>query len=132
TDSNVIQPKGQGVRCGLRRKPEGTRKVPSYARLPRRTSGTLPPPARRSCAVASNVKTAPAGSLVSMLAFAGRLSIGAVVSVTVTAKDAAALFPCPSVALQATFVAPTGNVTPLAGVQLIATPPSRISAADAA
>jgi hypothetical protein len=53
------------------------------------------------------------------------------VSVTVTVNEAAPLLPRASVAVQLTVVAPTGNVDPLAGVQVTGRGPSTPSLADA-
>jgi len=69
---------------------------------------------------------------VSTAAFGGKVSDGAVVSLTVTVKDfAVALFPCRSLAVHVTVVAPNGNVAPLDGVQLTVTLLSKLSVADA-
>ena len=65
------------------------------------------------------------------VAFAGTVTTGPVVSVTVTVNEAAPLLPRVSVAVQLTVVAPSGNVEPLAGVQLTATLPSTMSVAVA-
>jgi hypothetical protein len=51
------------------------------------------------------------------------------VSVTVTVKDAVPVLLRTSVAVQVTVVVPSGNVDPLAGVQLTATLPSTTSLA---
>ena len=59
------------------------------------------------------------------------MTTGPVVSVTVTVNDAAPLLPRVSVAVQVTVVAPSGNVAPLAGVQVTATLPSTRSVAVA-
>jgi hypothetical protein len=55
---------------------------------------------------------------------------GAVVSVTVTVNVLVPTFARLSVAEQVTVFTPAGNVAPLAGVQLTATPPSTASTAD--
>jgi hypothetical protein len=70
------------------------------------------------------VKTAPVALVASTLAFAGTLTTGPVVSVTVTVNEAAPLLPRVSVAVHVTVVTPRGNAAPLAGVQLTATLPS--------
>jgi hypothetical protein len=69
---------------------------------------------------------------VSTVAFGGKVSDGAVVSLTVTVKDfATALFPCTSLAVHVTVVVSNGNVAPLGGVQLTVTLLSKLSVADA-
>src|SRR2546428_3584109 len=88
-------------------------------------------PSIASVAGAVNVKTAPVALVASTVAFAGTVTTGPVVSVTVTVNEAALWLPCASVAAQVTVVAPNGNVDPLVGVQLVATTPSRRSVADA-
>src|SRR5438128_1095621 len=77
------------------------------------------------------MKGAPAALVASTVAFAGTVTTGAVVSVTVTVNDAVPRLPCASVAAQVTVVGPNGKVNPLAGVQVVASGPSRISVADA-
>ena len=74
---------------------------------------------------------APALLAASIVVFAGTVIVGFVVSVTVTVKVLLAAFACASVAEHVTVVAPNGNVDPLAGRQLTATVPSKISVADA-
>src|SRR5256712_11577869 len=88
-------------------------------------------PSSASVADAVKVKTAPVAPVASIVAFAGTVTTGPVVSFTVTVNDAALWFPCASVALQVTVVAPNGNVDPLAGAQLVATGPSSASVAEA-
>src|SRR2546422_3042171 len=87
-------------------------------------------PSSASVADVVKVKTAPAALVASTVAFAGTVTTGPVVSVTVTVNDAALWLPCASVALQVTAVAPNGNVDPLAGVHVVATAPSSASVAD--
>jgi ribosomal protein L10 len=77
------------------------------------------------------VKTAPVALVASTLAFAGTVTTGPAVSVTVTVKEAAPLLPRVSVAVQVTVVVASGKVAPLAGVQLTATLPSIPSVAVA-
>ena len=77
------------------------------------------------------MKIAPVALVASTVAFAGTVTTGPVVSATVTVKDAAPLLPRVSVAVQLTVVAPSGNVAPLAGVQVTATLPSTTSLAVA-
>ena len=84
-----------------------------------------------SCAAAVYVNTAPLAAVASTVAFAGTVTTGPVVSVTVTVNEADRLLPCASLASHVTAVPPNGNVAPLAGVQLTATPPSIVSVADA-
>jgi len=62
---------------------------------------------------------------------AGGVTDGANVSTTITLNDAVRVFPCVSLAVQATVVAPSGNVDPLADVQVATTLPSTASTADA-
>src|SRR2546422_4363482 len=88
-------------------------------------------PSSRSVAEAVKVNTAPAALVASTVAFAGTVTTGPVVSFTVTVNDSALWLPCASVALQVTVVGPNANVAPLAGVQLVATLPSRRSVAEA-
>jgi hypothetical protein len=77
------------------------------------------------------VNAAPVAPVASTDAFAGTVTTGPVVSVTVTVNDAAPVFPFMSVAVQLTVVAPSGTVDPLAGVQVTARGPSTTSLADA-
>ena len=88
-------------------------------------------PSTASLAVAEYVKLAPVALVASIVASAGTVTTGAVVSVTVKVKEAAALLPRASVAVQLTVVAPSGTVDPLAGAQFTATMPSTASAAVA-
>src|SRR2546425_384766 len=88
-------------------------------------------PSRRSVDDAVKVYGAPVAPVASIVAFAGTVTMGPVVSFTVTVNAAALWFPCASVALQVTVVAPNGNVDPLAGAQLVATGPSSASVAEA-
>jgi hypothetical protein len=74
---------------------------------------------------------APVAPVASTLALAGTVTTGPLVSATVTVNDAAPLLPRASVAVHVTVVAPSGNVDPLAGVQVTATEPFTTSAADA-
>jgi hypothetical protein len=91
-------------------------------------TGTSP----STASVAEEVKlnAAPVAPVASTLAFAGTVTFGAVVSVTVTVKEAARLLPRASVAVQLTAVGPSGNVDPLAGVHVTSTTPSTLSVAD--
>jgi len=85
----------------------------------------------RSVAVTEYV-TAAVVLLVVVVMLAGTLSVGAVVSLTVTVKVALPVLPAESVAVQVTGVAPSLNVLPEAGVQVVATEPLTESVADAA
>jgi hypothetical protein len=93
---------------------------------------TATTPSRVSVADALKVKAAPAELVASTLAFAGTVTAGPVVSATVTENDADPVLPRVSVVVHVTVVAPSGNVAPLAGVQLTATLPSIVSVADVA
>jgi hypothetical protein len=88
-------------------------------------------PSTLSVAEAVKLYAAPLLLVASTVAFAGTVTTGAVVSWTVTVKDAEAAFPCASVAEHCTMVVPNGKVSPLAGVQLVATAPSTLSVAEA-
>src|SRR5262245_16934406 len=88
-------------------------------------------PLMLSTADAVNVNDAPVGPVASIVAFAGTVTTGSVVSTTVTVNDAVPVLPCASVALHVTAVTPNGNVSPLAGVQVVASVPSTLSVADA-
>src|SRR5207244_3181193 len=88
-------------------------------------------PSTASVAEAVNVSPAPSGPVASTFVFEGTVMVGAVVSLTVTVKLLAPTFARLSLAVQVTVVAPSGNVAPLAGVQLTATGPSIASVADA-
>src|SRR6185295_18035455 len=88
-------------------------------------------PSTRSLADAVKLNTAPLEPVASTVAFAGTVTTGPVVSVTVTVNDAAPLLPFVSVAVQFTVVGPSGKVVPLAGVQVTGRDPSTRSLADA-
>src|SRR5207249_969040 len=88
-------------------------------------------PSTRSLAVAVKLNTAPVAPVASTVALAGTVTTGPTVSVTVTVNDAAPVLPLASVAVQWTVVAPSGNVAPLAGVQVTGRGPSTTSVADA-
>src|SRR3989442_9264956 len=88
-------------------------------------------PSSTSVADAVKVYAAPAALVASTVAFAGTVTIGPVVSVTVTVKVLVPTLAWLSVAVHVTIVAPNGNVAPLTGVQLTATLPSRRSVAEA-
>ena len=88
-------------------------------------------PSTMSTALAVKVTTAPAALVASTVILAGTMSIGGVVSRTVTVKLPWAVLPCASVAVQFTVVAPMAKVLPEAGVELTATLPSTRSVAPA-
>src|SRR6185295_8984099 len=88
-------------------------------------------PSKTSVADAVNVNGAPAGLVASTVAFVGTVTIGPLVSDTVTTNVAVRWLARVSVAEQLTVVVPKWNVDPLAGVQLTATVPSTRSVADA-
>jgi hypothetical protein len=88
-------------------------------------------PSIPSFAVAVYVTIAPVALVASTLAFAGTVTTGPVVSVTVTVKEAAPVLPRVSVAVHVTVVVPSGKVAPLAGTQFATTLPSTASLAVA-
>ena len=65
-----------------------------------------------SVAVAVYETAAPVGPVASTTLFAGRVSVGGVVSTTVIVNEPLALLPLASVAVQLTVVAPSANVLP--------------------
>src|SRR6266850_4708616 len=85
-----------------------------------------------SVPVAANVAGAPAALRASSVWLPGTCSTGAVVSWTVIVNDAVLRLPASSVAVQLTGVEPSGNTTPLAAEQTIATSASTASVAAAA
>ena len=86
-------------------------------------------PSTMSMAVAENVTTAPLCSVFPMVMFAGTLTIGGVVSRTVTVKLAVAELPAASAAVHVTVVVPIGKVVPDAGAQVTGTAPSTLPVA---
>ena len=92
---------------------------------------TATTPSTVSAADAVKLNGAPPGPVASIVALAGTVTTGRVVSLTVIVNDAVLRLPCASVAVHVTVVAPIGNVAPLAGVQVTATLPSKASTADA-
>jgi len=88
-------------------------------------------PSTMSVAEVENVATAPDGPVASSVIFAGRVSVGGIVSCTVTVKLPLAVFPFESVAEQLTVVVVIGNVLSEDGTQVTATAPSTMSDADA-
>jgi hypothetical protein len=81
-------------------------------------------PSTTSLADAVKVNAAPVAPVASTVVLAGTVTAGPTVSVTVTVNEAAPVLPLVSAAVQWTVVGPSGNVDPLAGVQLTATGPS--------
>jgi hypothetical protein len=63
--------------------------------------------------------------------FAGTVTVGPVVSSTLTVKLPGFVLPCASVAEQFTVVGPSGNVDPDGGLHITGTGPSTLSFADA-
>jgi hypothetical protein len=88
-------------------------------------------PSTLSAADAEYVNTAPVGPVASMVAFAGSVNAGGVVSATVTLNEAEPVLPWVSVAVQVTVVVPSANVKPLAGAQVTGRTPSTLSVAEA-
>jgi hypothetical protein len=88
-------------------------------------------PSMLSVADAEYVNTAPVGPVASTVAFAGTVRTGGAVSLTVTVNEAEPVLPRVSVAVQVTVVVPSGNVEPLAGLQLTGRAPSILSLAEA-
>ena len=72
--------------------------------------------ARSFAAGSAKPTTAPLAPVASTVMFAGGVTTGAVVSVTVTVCVAVPVLPAPSVALQVTVVAPTANGPVISGV----------------
>jgi len=64
------------------------------------------------------VTTAPFEAVACAVTFAGTVTVGALVSTTVTVKLALDLLPDASVAVHVTVVVPNGNVEPDAGVHV--------------
>jgi hypothetical protein len=85
-----------------------------------------------SAAVAVYVTVAPVAESASIVLSSGSDSVGAIVSVTVTAKLEVAWLPAASAAVQSTVVTPTGNVEPDAGRHETVGEPSARSVAVAA
>ncbi len=89
-------------------------------------------PATVSSASVMNAAVAPAGPVASLVMFAGSVSVGAVVSTTVTSNEPPVALPCASSAEQSTVVVPSGYIEPLSGVHVTATVPSTTSLAEGA
>src|SRR5207237_7204192 len=83
-------------------------------------------PSTLSLALAEKVTLVPAGLGVFTLKLPGTVTAGAVWSTrfTVTLKLALPVFPCESVAVQVTFVVPTGKLLPEDGLQVGVSGPS--------
>src|SRR5206468_3925265 len=92
---------------------------------------TLSVPSTMSLAVAVKVTVAPAALVASAVIGAGQLTVGAVVSRTVTANEQVLVLCAASKALQVTVVLPRAKVLPLAGKQVTASVPSTMSLAVA-
>jgi hypothetical protein len=88
-------------------------------------------PSTASAAVALYVNNAPPGAVASTVALAGTVTTGAIVSTTVTVNEAEVVLPRVSAAVHDTVVVASGNVDPLAGVQIAAMLPSTTSIAVA-
>lgn len=93
-------------------------------------TGTIDP-LTRSVALAAKVAVAPDAPAASLLMFAGTVTVGALVSRTVTVNDPVAWLPALSDALQFTVVTPSGNVLPDAGAHEGVTAPLIASDAEA-
>jgi hypothetical protein len=85
----------------------------------------------RSEANAKYVMTAPLGPVASAGGSTGTVTVGAVLSWTVTVNEFVPMFPELSVAEHVTVLCPSGNVLPDAGAQLGVMLPSMLSDADA-
>jgi hypothetical protein len=88
-------------------------------------------PLTTSVADAENVTTAPAALVAGVVMFAGTVTVGAWLSVTVTWKLALPVFPAASCAVQVTVVGPSGKVEPDGGLQVTGRAPLIASFADA-
>jgi hypothetical protein len=87
-------------------------------------------PSTMSVADDVKVAVAPAEEVPSTVMFAGTVTTGEVVSLTVTAKVLLPVLPATSVAEQVTVVVPIAKVEPEAGEQVEANTPSTLSVAD--
>src|SRR5204863_77302 len=88
-------------------------------------------PSTISVADAVKVATAPAALVASTTIGGGAVTVGGVVSTTVTWKLALPVLPCASVRMQLMRVSASPNVLPEAGLQVVATLPSTMSLAEA-
>src|SRR5512140_972048 len=84
-----------------------------------------------SVADAENVTAAPDGPVASSVIFEGTVTVGGVVSTTVTLNEPCPVLPCASVALHDTSVVPSAKIDPECGVHVVLTLPSTMSVADA-
>src|SRR5439155_464626 len=75
-------------------------------------------PSTRSLAVAVKLATAPAALVASFVMSDGQVTVGAVVSRTVTVNEQVPVLWAASVAVQVTVVLPRAKVLPLAGAQV--------------
>src|SRR4030067_756333 len=87
-------------------------------------------PSTTSDAEAVKVTTAPEGPVASTVVPGGTITVGAVVSCTVTMKLLLPVFRLASVASQLTVVSPIAKVEPETGVQSVVNGPSTISNAE--
>src|SRR5437773_3200319 len=92
---------------------------------------TLSLPSTMSLAVAVKVTVAPAALVASAVIGAGQLTVGAVVSRTVTANEQVLVLCATSKTVQVTVVLPRAKVLPLAGEQVTLSAPSTMSLAVA-
>ena len=88
-------------------------------------------PSTRSDAEAENVTTAPLELVACTLMSDGSVSVGGVLSTTVTLKEAEPVRPALSVTEQETVVEPNANIEPDEGVQVGVKEPSTRSDAEA-
>ena len=84
-----------------------------------------------STAVTVYFTEAPPADVASTVSSSGSFRTGGVVSATVTVKPPLAWFPCASVTVQATCVAPIAKIESGRGAQRGVTTPSTLSVADA-
>jgi hypothetical protein len=87
-------------------------------------------PSTVSIAEAVKLTVTPAALVASLKIFAGTAITGAIVSRTVTVKEALPVFPRASVAEQVTVVAPIAKIEPEAGEQIGVNTPLTVSVAD--
>jgi hypothetical protein len=88
-------------------------------------------PSTMSLAEAEYVTTAPPGPVAAVVMLAGTVTVGGVVSCTVTTKESEPVLLWESVAVQVTVVVPKPNVLPDAGEQPGEMEPSTMSEAEA-
>src|SRR6266705_2646031 len=93
------------------------------------TQVTASVPSTISVALALKVATAPAALVASLVMSEGQLTVGGVVSWTVTLNLQSPALLWASVAEQVTTVVPMAKVLPLAGTQVTASVPSTMSVA---